>query len=384
MDVAMIRNGVFALSKFVRAFCEDGKVRSHDDFKRWTRDPANVKLMRQTFGYDNDAWPDIRALVSPAFHHKHPLVLLNYTPVAHNTLHAVPDAWTPALRLCRGTVFERTGRLISLAFEKFFNVGEHPETMLDALPDEAYVATEKMDGHLAIIFKYANEFIMTTRGRFDSPSAILGNKKLRPLVRRFHWDKEPRLDFLTLLCEFIDQTTHVHVSYDKKDFGFVLIAVKNTASCEELEREDAEKLAERLGLRMSPVWRGTLSELMQSLTDRGIRNKEGQVVRFAGGLRVKMKYQTYIGEMVKAKLSFNYLMNRYLSGNMEKMLLTLDEEIYNIALQMLGQMFLRVSTPGTLREKWQRLYGLVDEDDQTSYFKDSCRKFVKQMHAAND
>lgn len=115
------------------------------------------------------------------------------------------------------------------------------------------------------------------------------------------------------------------------------------------------------------------------MKDRSVTNAEGYVIRFSNGLRVKVKYETYIGEMVKAKLSYTYLMNRFASGNLEKMLSTLDEEIRDTALQMLGEIMLALSHPGTDRQKWQRLYSLVDPDDQTSYFQQVCRNFVKSL-----
>ncbi|MCC7527074.1 MAG: hypothetical protein IT342_01055 [Candidatus Melainabacteria bacterium] len=57
--------------------------------------------------------PSVTSLIRPFFHPGLPLVGLNYTEVAHVTLHAFALGWTPAIRLCRGIVFNRRGTLVA-------------------------------------------------------------------------------------------------------------------------------------------------------------------------------------------------------------------------------------------------------------------------------
>ena len=84
--------------------------------------------------------------------------------------------------------------------------------------------------------------------------------------------------------------------------------------------------------------------------------------------------------MVQEKLSYTYLMNRYKSGNLEKMIKLLPEEIYDTALKMLGEILLASSIEGSQKDKWQNLYKLVPEDQATSYFKQVCRQFIKSLN----
>ena len=131
---------------------------------------------------------------------------------------------------------------------------------------------------------------------------------------------------------------------------------------------------------MSERWTGKgIDELVMLMADRSVENQEGYVVRFASGLRVKLKYQTYIGKMVADKLSYTYLMRRWMTGNLQRMLDTLPEELYETALRMVGQIFVTMNGTGTPQEKWRRLYEILPEDQSTAYYQGVCREFVKHM-----
>jgi len=116
------RFAILALSGFVQTFIEAG-VTDAKSFNQWKKNEGNAKYMAQLFEYPQDAgWPALTGLVKPFFHPTLPLVGLNYTQLAHNTLHEFPRGWTTALRLCRGIVFDHRGNLVALPFMKFFNL----------------------------------------------------------------------------------------------------------------------------------------------------------------------------------------------------------------------------------------------------------------------
>jgi len=375
----VLRAAIENLGELVRLTVQKG-VENVKDFKSWAKE--NARVLNELFWYEHQGdMPEMRSLFSPFYHPALPLVGLNYTPVAHNVLHAVPAGWTVPLRICRGVVFEQTGRLVALPFVKFFNLNENPETVMANVPrDKPFTASAKMDGHLSIGFRYAGRDMMTTRGSFESPTAKLGNEKLAKLARKNKWRDIARLDHTTIMSEFLDPTTRVHVDYTDDEDGFVLIGANDIETLDDLHYPELLDLDRELNLRVTEPWQGdNLDELVAHMKDRSVTNKEGFVVR-VGDLRFKVKYETYIGEMVKAKLSYTYLMNRFASGNLEKKLITLDEEIRNVALQMLGRIMICLSRPGTPREKWQWLYELVDVDEQTSYFQQVCRNFVKSLY----
>ena len=87
--------------------------------------------------------------------------------------------WTPTTKAAQGLILEEaTSRVVARPFEKFFNVGETPETAADKLPwGDPHELTEKMDGSLGIIYCHEGKFDIATRGAFDSPQAILGESR---------------------------------------------------------------------------------------------------------------------------------------------------------------------------------------------------------------
>lgn len=370
---------ILSLSDFVSTFIEAG-VRDPKSFNEWKKTDKNAKYIARVFEYPQESGlPAITGLIKPFFHPTLPLVGLNYTPLAHNTLHQFPQGWTAALRLCRGIIFDHWGNLVAMPFMKFFNLGEHPETV--NLPNESFEATAKQDGHLGIIFRYDNNFILTTRGSFDSPTAQFANKMLAHYVKKNHWhDCFP--SGMTLLVEIIHPETHVYVNYDdQKEFRIIgMYNHSSLISVTDYGRYDVlTDIGKTLGLPVTPIWTGeNLKDLIALMRDRSVHNQEGYVVRFQNSLRMKLKFENYIGLMVRDKLSPTYLMQRMISGNLEKMLLTLPEEIYNTALTMLGEIMLRISAPGSLKDKWRRLYDLP-HDTGDSYFQEVCRNFVKTL-----
>jgi RNA ligase len=82
--------------------------------------------------------------------------------------------------MCRGVITDDlTGKIIIKPFSKFFN---YEELRIDDIPWETsrciYIQ-EKMDGSLGILFNYAGEWILSTRGSFTSDQAIKGLEILK-------------------------------------------------------------------------------------------------------------------------------------------------------------------------------------------------------------
>ena len=362
------------LGEFVRQLSRDG-VTDGKTFSVWARE--NEEAMEVVFDYKRlDGMPSIRSLVRPFFHPTLPLVGLNYTQSAHNTLYEFASGWTEPLRLCRGIIFDCNGNLVALPFPKFFNYGEHAETR--ELPNEPFEATTKHDGHLGIIFEYKGKIYVTTRGDFESRTSVLATHMLREYARKYVWeDKFP--EDVTLLVEVIHPETKVYLDYDGKR-GFVLIGAFNRATLEDYDNEKLHNFSQLLGIPLVERWMSQeLEDLVGLMQDRSVDDQEGFVVRFRSGLRMKLKFMSYIAKMVEDKLGFSYLMQRMIKGNLERMLDTLPEEIYGVALKMLGEIMMAVATPGSQKIKWQALYNLQPEEKRTSYYRGVCRKFLSSL-----
>jgi hypothetical protein len=368
-------DAVVNLQNFVGALVKSG-ISGNDSYGEWAR--KNKELMESLFWYKQlDGMPPIYSLVKPFFHPTLPLVGVNYTSTAHNTLFEFGEGWTLPIRLCRGIIFDNRGALVAKPFPKFFNYGEHAETRV--FPPGPFSVTAKMDGHLGIIFEYDGKILLTTRGSFISPTAKLGQKMLDGYVKRYNWrEKYKPLSYVTLLVEIIHPQTRVYLDYPEEQL--VLIGAYNRTDLHDFHYYNLGLFGLELGLPVAELWAGhTLEDLVALMDDRAVLTREGFVIRFKDGLRIKIKFKSYIGRMVADKLSHTYLMNRHMSGNLERMLETLPEEIYGTALRMLGEIMLAMSTPGDAKEKWRQLYKLLPLGKSTPYSQGICRNFVKTL-----
>ncbi len=370
----LVAKAVANLQSLVRTFRKEN-ILDGASFGVWAR--KDPQALGHIFDYEQrEGMPPLHALVRPSFHPTLPLIMFNYTPSAHNTLYEFSEGWTPTLRLCRGIVFDLDGSLVALPFPKFFNYGEHEETR--ELPDLPFDATVKHDGHLGIVFRYQGALHLTTRGDFQSPTSRLAGRMLRGYVRRNGW-RSSFPENRTLLVEIIHPETKVYLDYAGVK-RFTVIGAYDTQTLRDLDHDGLSAFAATLGLPVTERWSGaSLQDLVALMRDRSVTNQEGFVVRFSDGLRVKLKYQTYIGKMVENKLGYTYLMNRMIAGNLQKMLETLPEEIYGVALRMLGDILLAFSVPGDAQTKWRSLYTLLPEEERTANFQTVCRSFARSL-----
>lgn len=310
------------------------------------------------------------------------LMLLNYTGQAHNILHEIEGGWSKPLRDMRGLVFDYSAepRLVSRGFHKFFNWNEMPETQLDVLEskyglkDRKFVAREKADGHMIQYFVHDGRLHSNTRGKFETVSAEIASDMLT-LSDFQQVEKTVGKKLMSIVVELVHPYTKVFVDYDNAEMLYLLNAYDSEG--EPLRLEELEHVGEQMPHLFSlPKTREmTLKEIVADINDRRVSNHEGWVVNFDGEL-VKFKYISYIGEMVKSKLSYKYIMNCIINDRLDKMLITLPEEIREHAYGMVKQ----VEDTCCEIQGYKSLYGLYNENEGgENYFRTVCRKFWKEV-----
>lgn len=371
---------VAGLRRFIKRLVADGAT-DKDAYREWKQDEKNARFMARCLGYkQGEGMPGVTALVLPFFHPQQPLIGLNYTNTAHVTLHRFGDAgWTPGVRLCRGIVFDHNGRVAAFPFPKFFNHGEHAET--HGLPEEAWVATTKQDGHLGIVFEYESALYITTRGSFLSNTSVIATGMLDEYRKR--WAKAlPKS--VTALVEIIHPETEVLTDYNGW-VGFILIGAFNRRTYADFDYEQCAALAGKLGIKVTPRWEGTsIADLIELMKDLRVSNQEGFVVRFASGLRVKFKFASYIGRMIGEKLNVRYVMRRLMDGTLEKRVGDLPGEVQGEAERIKELVMGVKGVPGGKKDRWQYLYKLEPlEEERTDTYKTLCRSFQSWLVRTN-
>jgi hypothetical protein len=180
---------------------------------------------------------------------------------------------------------------------------------------------------------------------------------------------------VTLLTEFIHPETEVHLNYN----GLIenrVIGANDTRTVSDFDYAGITKLAHDLALPVVKRWTGnSLAELMALVKDPVFRNREGFVVRFASGLRVKFKFKGYVGRMIEDKLNPVYVMNQLITGSYDGKMSDMPGEVQMAADEIKGKVMRVASVKGDKKTQCDFLYGLFPEKELTPYRKTICRKF---------
>lgn len=206
--------------------------------------------------------------------------------------------WTPVTMQCRGLIADDvTGAVVALPFPKIFVTGMHGvHDFAPALPAEPFEVFEKADGSLAIVYHYAGRWHAASKGSFTSEQAQWAQARLDAA-------DPSRLDpQVTYLAEAIYPGNRIVVDYDDLQ-ELVLLAAYRTATGEEVSLADAAPQWAPIG---RPVRSWGLSDDVAHLDRlaadgrdltghvRAGTDSEGYVIRFASGLRAKIKLANYL------------------------------------------------------------------------------------------
>ena len=204
------------------------------------------------------------------------LTIWNYSPkVQYERL------WDDITLQCRGLVTNSKGDIVARPFKKFFNYEEHKP---EEIPNENYVVYEKMDGSLGILFNYENEWILATRGSFTSPQAIKG-KEILDRHDISAWRKDN-----TYLFEIIYPENRIVVDYGNEE-KLVVLGGFHTETGEEIP-DSSLFWTQDSGFEVATTYK-TWNEIFDLLKKDIPNNKEGYVVKFKNGFRMKIKGEEY-------------------------------------------------------------------------------------------
>ena len=215
-----------------------------------------------------------KGLVVKQNHPTLPLSIYNYSRTTQ-----YDGMWDDITLNCRGLVLDLEGNIIAKPFPKFFNYEEHkPED----IPNENFEVYEKMDGSLGIIFHYEGEWLIATRGSFTSDQAIKGKEMLDKL------NKSALIPGYTYLAEIIYPENRIVVDYGDTE-KLVVLGAYNNETGKEVEVDEMVNEGWEVVMRYK-----TWGEGYDLLKEEISKDKEGYVIRFSGGMRMKIKGTEYV------------------------------------------------------------------------------------------
>ncbi|UZR95207.1 RNA ligase [Chondrinema litorale] len=202
------------------------------------------------------------------------LFIANYTPVVQ-----YERSWDELLMQCRGLIVSECGEVVARPFRKFFNIEEHQP---EELPDEPFEVYDKLDGSLGIMYFEEGNPAIATRGSFMSDQAIKASAWLHTKYKAYLPSFQ---EHLTYLFEIIYPENRIVVNYGKEE-KLVLLAIIDTATGEDLPIEEFDfphKVKKYDGVK-------EISDIRKFENDL----KEGFVVKYQSGFRVKVKFSEYV------------------------------------------------------------------------------------------
>jgi RNA ligase len=191
------------------------------------------------------------------------------------------NGWDQFSLLARGLIVdEAAGRVVATPFPKFFNVGERGGILPD-LPFEAY---EKVDGSLIIVFQHDGRWRAATKGAFDSDQALWAQARLDAA------DLSALRPGSTYLFEAVYPENRMVIRYSEA--ALIMLAAYAEDGLES-SYDDVLAVSDALGWRAAK--RHAFANIPEMVARATMlpRNDEGFVIRFANGLRLKLKGAEY-------------------------------------------------------------------------------------------
>lgn len=196
--------------------------------------------------------------------------------------------WDNITIQCRGLVTNSKGIIIAKPFTKFFNFEEHT---VDDIPSESFEVFEKMDGSLGIVFYYQGEWIVASRGSFTSNQSLVGTDMFKTLSIVRNYPTTGLNHNWTYLFEIIYKENRIVCDYDFE--GLILLGAYDTNTNTEINYNELKKHVSLFDdVKLVRKYDGITD--YNTLKDKIGGDREGYVVRFQNGFRMKIKGDEYI------------------------------------------------------------------------------------------
>jgi len=282
-----------------------------------------------------------------------PITIYNYSVKTE-----YEEYWDDITLQARGLVLDDSGNIIARPFRKFFNLSQGRFT-----PTNDFEVYEKYDGSLGIVFHYANNWHIATRGSFTSEQSLLGKSFLEQYdLCVLETDK-------TYLFEIVSRKNRIVVDYG--DFeDLVLLSAFHNKSGEEIHRKELENT----GFKLCEKYDGIND--YEALAETIGQNREGYVVRFSNGHRVKIKGIEYLRlHKIITNLSTTAIWETIsTSKSVLELLEGFPDEFYNKVKQYEEEL---LSKHKELKDFYTKLFEEITEKENRRLFAEIAKKYEK-------
>ena len=262
-------------------------------------------------------------------------------------------------RTCRSTVIDLSnGETVIKPFDKFFNIGELPETSIETVEGLIESAKEieisnKLDGSIFCVSRrLVKDKSLTGFGLDSIETNFCTSKSLNPetswhlamgidlyrkdtAIQDLISDLPPKT---TLMFEMITKEDAHVVCYPSEMYGLHLIGVR-TSSGDLLKYSEVLSLADKYGVKTTELYDRKFYEVFSSLDEKKSDEAEGFVIRIDGNY-FKLKYNDYVQvhKTINRLVSASGVIEAFKDGKIDDLIskvpATYKEKIIEIADQI--------------------------------------------------
>ena len=194
--------------------------------------------------------------------------------------------WDEITSAARGLVVNTlTGFAYTNPIPKFHNIEELPALGIE-LPNEPYDILDKVDGSCVEVFRYNDELVVCTLGSFESDQAKIARELLNT---KYTGSLNEIPSGETWVFELVVPENRIVLDYGAQR-KLVLLDI----------RDDNGDYIQWEHWVMKECWPDvvekidkTIEEILLEKNRKDFTNKEGFVIKFKNGFRVKVKYEEY-------------------------------------------------------------------------------------------
>lgn len=215
------------------------------------------------------------------YHPEYPnLAIFKYSPECVQNKN-----WNLYTLMARGLILDLLDRkIVAVSFIKFFNFSEIEGD--SEIIQSQFIATEKMDGSMSIIFSFQDQWYVATGGSFISEQAQWAKKWLDENINTDLMDKNN-----TYIAEIIYPENKIVVPYNFS--GLVLLTIFDQYGLE-YTPEMMEAESSYLCWRKVKQYNFEDMEEIVNIAKELPHTIEGFVVQFKNGVRLKVKGEEYV------------------------------------------------------------------------------------------
>lgn len=247
-----------------------------------------------------------------SYHESLPLIIWNY----HDRVQHEVELWDDITMACRALVTDLDGNIIARSFSKFFNFEEKPIDL-----SRSYRIFEKMDGSLGLLFYYENKWIFSSRGSFTSDQTIMGLQ----ILTEMNINIDNLRKDISYVFEIIYPENRVVVNYGN-DRKLIYLSSFDRLGNEHLLLSEMKTFGFDVVEEVTHHYSGDFKTLQLLNT----HNKEGFVIRFDDGERIKIKFADYIElHRIKDNVNVKLVIESILEHNFDTIINKIPDEFMN-------------------------------------------------------